>query len=64
MIHPVAVPDDGCRGCPLIVFPCSRGCCYDAEGMGMIDAVAGFIDTASWYDFGMAVAKHNVRHEP
>ena len=25
----------------------------------MIDAVAGFIDAASWYDLGIAVAKPN-----
>ncbi len=54
MIHPVAVPDDGRRGRPLIIFPCLRGRCCDDEGMGMIDAVAGFIDAASWYDFGVA----------
>ncbi len=63
-------------GRPLIVFPCSRGRYFDYEGMGMIDAVAGFINTGriklfcvdsidaeSWYDFGVAPAERNARHE-
>ena len=28
----------------FIVFPCSRGRCFDYEGMGMIEAIAGFIN--------------------
>ncbi len=63
-------------GRPLIVFPCSRGRYFDYEGMGMIDAVAGYINTGriklfcvdsidaeSWYDFGVAPAERNARHE-
>jgi len=63
-------------GRPLIVFPCSRGRYFDYEGMGMIAAIAGFIDTGriklfcvdsidaeSWYDFGAAPAVRNARHE-
>ena len=63
-------------GRPLIVFPCSRGRYFDYEGMGMIDAVAGFIDAGriklfcvdsidaeSWYDFGVPPAERNARHE-
>jgi esterase/lipase superfamily enzyme len=34
----------GYWGMPYLVFPCSRGRFFDYEGMGMIDAVAGFID--------------------
>ncbi len=63
-------------GRPLIVFPCSRGRYFDYEGMGMIAAIAGFIDAGriklfcvdsidaeSWYDFGVAPAERNARHE-
>ncbi len=63
-------------GRPLIVFPCSRGRYFDYEGMGMIDAIAGFIDDGriklfcvdsidaeSWYDFGVSPAERNARHE-
>ena len=31
-------------GQPFIVFPCSRGRYFDYEGMGMIAAIAPFID--------------------
>jgi len=31
-------------GKPVIVFPCSRGRYFDYEGMGMIEAIAGFIN--------------------
>jgi esterase/lipase superfamily enzyme len=31
-------------GKPFIVFPSSRGRYFDYEGMGMIEAVAGFIN--------------------
>ena len=31
-------------GKPFIVFPCSRGRYFDYEGMGMIEAIAGFIN--------------------
>jgi esterase/lipase superfamily enzyme len=63
-------------GRPLIVFPCSRGRYFDYEGMGMIDAIAGFIDDGkvklfcvdsidaeSWYDFDVAPDERNRRHE-
>jgi esterase/lipase superfamily enzyme len=63
-------------GRPLIVFPSSRGRYFDYEGMGMINAISGFIDTGriklfcvdsidaeSWYDFGVAPAVRNARHE-
>ena len=66
----------GHGGRPLIVFPCSRGRYFDYEGMGMIDAISGFIDAGrvklfcvdsidaeSWYDFGVAPAERNARHE-
>lgn len=66
----------GNTGQPLIVFPCSRGRYFDYEGMGMIDAVAPFIDGGkiqlfcvdsideqSWYDFGILPAERNSRHE-
>ena len=33
-------------GMPYLVFPCSRGRFFDYEGMGMIDAVAGFVRAA------------------
>lgn len=63
-------------GRPLIVFPCSRGRYFDYEGLGMIDAIAGFIDDGqlklfcvdsidadSWYDWGVPPAERNRRHE-
>lgn len=63
-------------GQPLIVFPCSRGRYFDYEGMGMIHAIAPFIengriklfcvdsvDEYSWYDFGVPPADRNARHE-
>ncbi len=63
-------------GDPYIVFPCSRGRYFDYEGLGMIDAIAGFIDggkiklfcvdgidAESWYDFGIPPARRNQRHE-
>jgi esterase/lipase superfamily enzyme len=66
----------GHYGAPMMVFPCSRGRYFDYEGMGMIDAIAGFIDGGrvklfcvdsvddqSWYDFGKSPADRNARHE-
>ncbi len=63
-------------GLPLVVFPCSRGRYYDYEGMGMINAIASFIndgrvklfcidsvDEQSWYDFSKSPADRNARHE-
>ncbi len=63
-------------GKPFVVFPCSRGRYFDYEGMGMIDAVAGFIDAgkiklfcvdsvdeSSWYNFAASPADRNARHE-
>ena len=63
-------------GQPFIVFPCSRGRYFDYEGMGMIDAIAGFIaggriklfcvdsiDGESWYNFDVSPADRNARHE-
>ncbi len=63
-------------GKPVLVFPCSRGRYFDYEGMGMINAVAGFIDAGkikmfcvdsvdeeSWYNFGVSPAERNGRHE-
>jgi esterase/lipase superfamily enzyme len=63
-------------GRPLIVFPCSRGRYFDYEGLGMIEAIAGFIDEGqlklicvdsidadSWYDWGVPPAERNRRHE-
>ena len=63
-------------GAPIIVFPCSRGRYFDYEGMGMIAAIAGFIDAGavklycvdsidaeSWYDFGKSPAERNARHD-
>jgi esterase/lipase superfamily enzyme len=62
-------------GRPFIVFPCSRGRYYDYEGMGMVAAVAGFIDggkielfavdsidAETWYNFGVSPAERNARH--
>ncbi len=63
-------------GAPFIVFPCSRGRYFDYEGMGMIAAIAPFIDTGriklfcvdsldneSWYDFAVPPARRNARYE-
>jgi esterase/lipase superfamily enzyme len=63
-------------GQPFIVFPSSRGRYYDFESMGMIDAIAGFInagkvklfcvdsvDAESWYNFSLSPAGRNARHE-
>ncbi|MFZ5573061.1 MAG: esterase family protein [Thermodesulfobacteriota bacterium] len=62
-------------GDPLIVFPCSRGRYFDYEGMGMTDAIAGFIDAGkiklfcvdgidgeTWYDFSISPSERNARH--
>ena len=63
-------------GKPLIAFPCSGGRYFDYEGLGMIDAVAGFInagriklfcvdsvDGESWYNWTVSPADRNARHE-
>ena len=63
-------------GKPLVVFPSSRGRYFDYEGMGMIDAVGGFInsgkiklfcvdsvDEESWYNYAVSPADRNARHE-
>lgn len=63
-------------GQPIIVFPTSRGSYLDYEGMGMVSAIASFIDGGriklfcvdsidahSWYDFGVPPAERNARHE-
>ncbi|MFH2219467.1 MAG: alpha/beta hydrolase-fold protein [Pseudomonadota bacterium] len=63
-------------GQPIIVFPCSRGRYFDYEGMGMINAIAGFIndgrikvfcvdsiDAESWYNCTVPPADRNARHE-
>lgn len=63
-------------GKPVLVFPCSRGRYHDYEGLGMIDAIAGFIesgkiklftvdslDAESWYNFAISPAERNARHE-
>lgn len=63
-------------GVPFIVFPSSRGRFFDYEGMGMIDAIAGTIDTGkiklftvdsvddeSWYNFNASPWERNERHE-
>ena len=63
-------------GKPMIVFPCSRGRYFDYEGMGMIEAIAGFIDTGkiklfcvdsvdeeSWYNNAVSPSERNARHE-
>jgi esterase/lipase superfamily enzyme len=66
----------GHGGDPFIVFPCSRGRYFDYEGLGMIAAIAPFIDSGriqlvcvdsvdgeSWYDFGVPPARRNARYE-
>ncbi|MEE4607797.1 MAG: alpha/beta hydrolase-fold protein [Desulfobacteraceae bacterium] len=63
-------------GRPILVFPCSRGRYYDYETMGMVGAIADFIDggriklfcidsldAESWYDFSVSPAERNRRHE-
>lgn len=63
-------------GVPVVVFPCSRGRYFDFEGMGMVAAIAGFInagkiklfcidsvDEQSWYNFAVPPAARNARHE-
>jgi esterase/lipase superfamily enzyme len=63
-------------GEPFIVFPCSRGRYVDFEGMGMVAAIADFIDAGkiklfcidgvdaeSWYDLAAPPAARNARHE-
>ena len=63
-------------GKPILVFPCSSGRYFDYEGMGMVQAISGFIeggriklfcvdsvDAESWYDFGIPPAERNARHE-
>jgi len=63
-------------GAPFIVFPCSRGRYFDYEGLGMIAAIAPFIDggriklfcvdsidSDSWYDFAVPPERRNARHE-
>jgi esterase/lipase superfamily enzyme len=63
-------------GRPVLVFPCSRGRYFDYEGMGMIQAVAGFIDggrvklfcvdsvdAESWYNFAAPPAARNACHD-
>ena len=63
-------------GIPMIVFPCSRGRYFDYEGMGMIEAVSGFInsgkiklfcvdsiDEESWYNGSIPPGDRNARHD-
>lgn len=63
-------------GVPILVFPCSRGRYYDYETMGMVAALADFIDggrvklfcvdsvdAQSWYDFSIPPAARNQRYE-
>lgn len=63
-------------GAPFIVFPSSRGRYFDYEGMGMVAAIAPFIDDGkiklfcvdsidaeSWYDFSVTPAERNARHD-
>jgi len=62
-------------GMPFIVFPCSRGRYFDYEGMGMVAAIASFIDNGqiklfcvdsvdaeSWYNFDVSPDQRNTRH--
>ena len=59
-------------GKPFLVFPCSRGRYFDFEGMGMVAAIGGHIDSGkikvfaidsvdseSWYNWGVAPAERN-----
>jgi esterase/lipase superfamily enzyme len=63
-------------GKPVMVFPSSCGRYFDYEGMGMIDAIDGFIsggkiklycldsiDAESWYNFAASPADRNARHD-
>lgn len=63
-------------GQPFIVFPCSRGRYFDYETMGMIQAMASFIndgkiklfcvdsvDAQSWYNLAISPWERNARHE-
>ncbi len=66
----------GNSGQPFLVFPSSCGRYFDYEGMGMIEAIAHFIDAgkiklfcvdsfdaSSWYDFSISPAERNTHHE-
>ncbi len=72
----MAIKVYGHWGRPFMVFPCSRGRYFDYEGMGMVGAIAPFIDNGSiklycvdsidahsWYDFSVPPAERNARHE-
>jgi esterase/lipase superfamily enzyme len=74
--RPMALKVYGHWGVPFIVFPSSRGRYFDYEGMGMIAAIASFIDRGriklfcvdsvdaeSWYNFGVSPADRNARHD-
>jgi esterase/lipase superfamily enzyme len=74
--HDMTLKVYGHWGIPFIVFPCSRGRYFDYEGMGMIDAIASYIeegriklfcvdsiDSQSWYNFSLTPAERNGRHE-
>lgn len=63
-------------GQPYLVFPCSNGRYFDYETMGMVDAIAPFInggnlklfcvdslDDYTWYDFGISPAERDSRYE-
>jgi esterase/lipase superfamily enzyme len=63
-------------GEPFLVFPCSRGRYFDFEGLGMVAAIARFIDAGriklftidsvdgeSWYNWDVSPAERNARHE-
>lgn len=63
-------------GQPVMVFPTSRGRYCDYENMGMVHAIAPFIDSGkiklccvdgidaeSWYDFSQVPAARNARHD-
>jgi len=73
---PMGLKVYGHWGMPFLVFPSSRGRYFDYEGMGMIEAVSGFInngtvklfcvdsvDGESWYNFNISPADRNARHE-
>ena len=62
-------------GVPILVFPCSLGRYYDYENMGMIDAIAPFIDAGiiklycidsvdaeSWYNFAVSPEHRDHRY--
>lgn len=66
----------GHYGHPFIVFPCSKGRYFDYETMGMVDAIAPFInegkiklfcvdsvDEYTWYDFSISPAERDGRYE-